>query len=114
MDGLKDDRFGRQLLHGSAPLLVWALHFFGAYAFVAVTCCSALADLQWLGLAAPRVLLLAGTALALGLIALLLVRGRRRPAGLLRSAATGSAVLALAGVAWTTLPMMVLPVCQCG
>jgi hypothetical protein len=36
-----NDRLFRDLLAGSAPLVVWALHFFAAYVLVALLCCRA-------------------------------------------------------------------------
>lgn len=101
------ERFFAATLHGSAPLLVWALHFFGAYVLVAAGCCRA-------GDASLRTLLLLGSALAIGAIAWQLRGTAGASDRLLRSARLGGGVLALVGVAWTTLPMFVLPVCRCG
>ncbi|HET6600055.1 MAG TPA: hypothetical protein VFG60_08835 [Burkholderiaceae bacterium] len=108
------DLFFRKAWLGGAPLLVWALHLFGAYAFVAISCCSAFAETQWFGVAAPRLVLLAASVLALAAIVALLLRGLREPESLLRTASTGTAALALIGVAWTTLPMLLMPMCRCG
>ena len=103
------DRFARRLLIGSAPLMVWALHFFAVYVLVAAACCTPFAD------RALRATLLLASALAVAAIVGLLLRGRRRgPGSLLHAATTGSGVLALAGVVWTTLPMLSLPLCRCG
>jgi hypothetical protein len=113
MDGVSGDRFGARLLQGSAPLMVWAVQLFGSYVLVAAACCTAFSEMQWFGTSALRVLLLALGALALAAIGVLLLRSLRGPAGLLRTAGTVSAVLALTGVAWATFPSAMLPLCVC-
>jgi hypothetical protein len=108
------ERFFRRLLLGSAPLWIWALHFFGAYALVASACCTALQRTDWFGVPALRVALWALSALAVMAIAALLLKSRPLPRGLLRSAAVLGGLLALLGVVWTTLPMLAaLPLCDC-
>jgi hypothetical protein len=108
------EHFLRRLLQGSAPLMVWALHFFGAYALVAAGCCTALAHTPWFGVPALHVTLWLLSALAVAVIAGLIARNLRLPRGLLRSAAAGGGLLALLAVAWTTLPMLlVVPLCRC-
>jgi hypothetical protein len=97
----------RALLHGGAPLLVWALHFFASYVLVALLCCRA-------GDATLRGVLFAASAAALAAIVALLVRRPPADRPLLRAARLGGGVLALVGVAWTTLPMALLPPCACG
>ncbi len=100
------EAFFRRLWYGSAPLVVWALHFFGSYAVVAAGC----------GTAAPPFLrtgLLVASVLALALIGWMLMRHRRRQGHhrLLDAARLGSGALAAVGIAWTTLPLVFLPVC---
>ena len=108
------EQLARHLLQGGGALLVWALHFFGAYVLVATGCCSSFADAAWVGVSALRISLWALSVLAAGLIVVCIVRGRRLPRSLLRSAAVGGGALALIGVAWTTLPMLgALPLCHC-
>lgn len=109
------DHFLRHLLQGGGPLMVWALYFFGAYALVAVACCSAFARTPRFGVSALRVSLWAMSALAAIAIALMIVRSLRLPRGLLRSAGLGCGALALIGVAWTALPTLwsALPLCLC-
>lgn len=104
----------RQLLvqtwRGTAPLLVWAAHFGLCYVLVGVQCSPALFD----GRAPRRTVLMVLSALALAACALLLWRGARRLAEdspLRLWAAVGSAVLALAGVAWTSMPVLLLDGC---
>ena len=94
--------------------MVWALHFFGAYVLVATVCCTAFSQTQWFGISALRVGLWGLSALAAIVIAALIVRSLRLPHSLLRSAGAGGGLLALLGVAWTTLPMVwALPLCLC-
>ena len=109
------EHFLRRLLQGGGPLMVWALHFFGAYVLVATGCCSAFAETPWFGVSALRVSLWGLSALAAIAIASLIVRSLRLPHGLLRSAGAGGGALALLGVTWTTLPMVwwALPLCRC-
>ena len=103
------DRVFSRLWHGSAPLLAWAAHFSFCYGLVAAQCSPLLAR------AAPSTWLL-WLASALAALACLLMlwraRGARRPdAGLSELARAGSALLALAGIAWTTLPLLLLDGC---
>lgn len=108
------EHFLRHLLQGGGSLIVWAVHFFGAYALVAAGCCTALAQTQWFGFSALRVSLWGLSALAGVVIALLIARSLRLPPSLLRSAGAGGGLLALLGVAWTSLPMAsALPLCRC-
>lgn len=108
------ERFLTHLLHGGGPLMVWAVHFFGAYVLVAAGCCSAFAETPWFGISALRVSLWGLSAAAAIVITLLIARSLRLPHSLLRSAGAGGGVLALLGVAWTTLPIVwALPLCRC-
>ncbi len=108
------EHFFRHLLQGGGPLLIWAVHFFGAYVLVAAACCTAFAQTQWFGVSALRALLWLLSALAASAIGMLMARSLRLPHSLLRSASAGGGVLALLGVAWTTLPMLwALPLCRC-
>ena len=97
----------RDTLKASAPLLVWAAHFTACYLLVAAQCSPAA-----ITPAAPQRWLLALiSVLALGVCAALLWRARRPSARLLDWACTGSAVLALAAIAWTSVPVMMLDGC---
>ena len=93
------------LLKGTAPLLVWALHFALCYGVVAAQCSPAL-----VATATPsRTLLLVLSAVALAACVPML--GRHWPLRLLDWARAGGAVLALAGIAWTTVPLLLLDGC---
>ncbi|HWT73068.1 MAG TPA: hypothetical protein VN361_12865 [Oxalicibacterium sp.] len=100
-----------------APLLLWALHFFGAYVFAAASCTTALADTVWFGQAAIRLTLIVWTIAALLLAGWLLLRACRalRETGrrhLLSGARAGCAALGLLGIVWTALPLLTLSACM--
>ncbi|MES2756357.1 MAG: hypothetical protein V4693_03205 [Pseudomonadota bacterium] len=107
------DHFWIRLLHGTLPLIVWAAHWFAAYILVAAQCSPAAITPE-----SPRGWMLGAlSVLALGACAVLLWRARRtlRNAGgdasLLDWAAAGSAALATIGIAWTTMPMLMIDGC---
>ena len=109
-DGLNmDERFFGRLWHASAPLLAWAAHFVLCYALVASQCSAAL------GRAAPDawpLWLASALATLFCLLMLWRARGALRPgAGLAELACAGSALLALAGIGLTTLPLLLLDGC---
>lgn len=111
----RDDDIFRHFLDATAPLLLWALHFFAAYAFAAVACDSALASSIWIGQPAILLMLAIATMAALMVILLFLWRAvklcRIAPWQLLSGARLGLAVLALLGLAWVAVPLLILPVC---
>ena len=104
-----NERFFSRMWHGSAPLLAWAAHFVFCYGLVATQCSPALtreAPSAWL--------LWLASALATLLCLLMLWRARsviRPGASLSQLACAGSALLALAGIALTTLPLLLLDGC---
>jgi len=104
------DRLFSRTLYATAPLLVWAAHFTLCYALVATQCSPAL-----LSPGAPAVWILApASAAALACCSLMLWRAKRTlddQARLLDWARIGSAVLALAGIAWTSIPLLLLDGC---
>ena len=105
-----DDHLMAILLRASAPLLVWGVHFFLCYAFIAIGCTAGISE------AMHKAVLLAATALALAAAAAMAVRPWRRihgPApGRLRDLATlCGAGLAVMGMAWTLIPLWLLSVC---
>ena len=97
----------RDMLRGCAPLMVWAAHFAACYLLVAAQCSPAARNP-----AAPQSwLLVLISALAIGICAALLWHARNPRPRLLDWARTGSAVLALAAVAWTSVPVLMLDGC---
>ncbi len=113
-DGLTmHDRLITKLLRGTAPLIIWALHFGVCYGVVAAQCSPALYTP-----AMPSLWLLwVATAVASALCGGLLWRsrgalaGRTGPRSLVDIACAASAVLALAGMVWTSVPLLLLDGC---
>ena len=106
------DHFFKQLVRGTLPLLVWAAHFTFCYLLAAAQCTPALMRAG----GPDRVLMGIATALALALCGWLAWRERgilRNPqgAGLLDWAAALGAMLALVGIAWTGLPLLLVGGC---
>lgn len=105
------DSFIRRSLRATAPLWLWAGHWSLCYLAVGGMCLRG----SWSAYAQP---VLAGiSAVALAAAAFMLWRGMRRlrgqpPQGLLDWALAGSAVLALAGIAWTSLPLLMVDGCR--
>lgn len=104
------ERLFKRTLQGTAPLLVWAAHFTLCYGLVAAQCSPAL-----LMPGAPTIWLLAlASVAALAVCGWMLWRSRLalgEQARLLDWARTGSATLALAGIAWTSVPLLLLDGC---
>ena len=108
------DRFFSKLIRGTLPLLVWAAHFAGSYVLVAAQCSPA-------GFApgSPHRLPLAlMTLVALAICAALAWRARSTFTGgdeqtaLLDWAAAITALLAFAGIAWTSVPLWFVESCS--
>ena len=104
------DRLPRRALLGTAPLLLWAAHFALCYVFVAAECSPAFATPE-----APRRWVLGVVSVAaLAACAWLLWKAPRawsQDAGLLDWARAASPLLALAGIAWTSLPLVLVRGC---
>lgn len=102
------DRLLRQMTLAVAPLLVWAAHFFFCYAWTAAACRRG---------GDPAVVLAVASVLALGAALALLARALRllcrtaQPVRLIVWVRFGSAALALAAIAWTCVPMLMLGMC---
>lgn len=97
------DRFWSRLWQGTAPLVLWAAHFFFCYLYAAAGC-------------GPRTwaVLLGVTVVALAVAAWLVWtswphEGHSR--SLPRMARQGSAILALVAIAWGGLPLLVFGGC---
>ena len=103
------ERLFTKLAYGCAPLLVWAAHFTFLYGLAAAQCSPLLAR------AAPSAWLMwLASALAAALCLLMLWRANgalRGQAALPDVACAASALLALAAIAWTTLPLLLLDGC---
>ncbi|MBB3220160.1 hypothetical protein [Pseudoduganella umbonata] len=99
------DRFWNKLWHGTAPLVLWAAHFFFCYLFAASGCRRG----TW-------TVLLAVTLLALAAAGWLCWRAWREsgaaPRGVLRMARLGGAILAFAAIAWSAMPLLAFGGCD--
>jgi hypothetical protein len=109
---MRDGLLGR-VLYGTLPLIIWAAHFFAVYILVAAQCSPAA-----MAAGPPRRWMLGALSLlAIGACAVVLWRARRKLRGagddtaLLDWAAAGSAVLAMAAIAWTSIPMLLIDGC---
>ncbi|UGQ48671.1 hypothetical protein [Massilia endophytica] len=99
----RHERLFSLTLRACAPLLVWAAHFTFCYLYAAVSCGAGAWAVQ-----------AAASALALALVAWMLWRGCRAAKGkraLRAFADAASAALALAGVAWTTMVLLLSGPC---
>ncbi len=103
------ERFFGQVILASAPLMLWAAHFAALYLVVAAQCSPALAPgMPSVGLLWSLTAIAAAACLAL----LWQARAALAPdAGLVRLAQAGSALLALAGIAWNAVPLLLLDGC---
>ena len=106
------DHFLKQLLRGTLPLLVWAAHFAFCYVVAAAQCTPAL-----IRTGGPnRTLLVIATAVAVAACLWLAWRERgflhnRQDARLLDWAGALGAGLALVGILWTGLPLLLVEGC---
>jgi hypothetical protein len=107
------ERFFGKLIRGTLPLLVWAAHFAGSYVLVAAQCSPT-------GFAPGnphRLPLALMTVAALAICAALAWRARGTLSGgdeqtaLLDWAAALTALLAFAGIAWTSVPLWFVDSC---
>ena len=103
------ERLFHRLAYGCAPLLAWAAHFAFLYGLAGAQCSPLLAR------AAPSAWMMwLVSALAATVCLLMLWRARgalRAGSALAVQACAGSALLALAAIAWTTLPLLLLDGC---
>jgi hypothetical protein len=101
---------------GTAPLLLWALHFAYCYAGVAIGCVAGWQRGAVAGWSPLHWLLGLGSAAALAAAAVLLASAWRdaavRDGGLLVRVRVVAAALALVGIGWTSAPVLVLPLCH--
>ncbi|WP_119154660.1 hypothetical protein [Caldimonas tepidiphila] len=110
-------RFGAAVWHATAPLLLWALHFFALYVVVAAGCMRGWSDARWAGLPAVSLSLLVFSAAVLALMIAMLARSvrdsRHKPQGdpVIPALRLGGGVLALVGVVWETAPLLMVPPC---
>jgi hypothetical protein len=104
-------------MRASAPLWIWAAHFAFCYVAVAIGCDAGWHRVDWAGLSALRWTLASGSVVAIAAAVLLLVAARRHArgaghAGLAARVGLLVAALSLLGIAWTSLPALLLPACR--
>lgn len=102
-------------IRASLPLWVWALHFSFSYVSVAVGCRAGWQLGTLAGLAPLRWLLVLGSIVALPAAALLLISAMRSVAaedGLTACVRLLAAVMALLGIVWASVPVLLLPLCR--
>lgn len=110
-------RFGAAVWQATAPLLLWALHFFVLYVVVAAGCMRGWADARWAGWPAVNlglgVFSLAALALtvAMGWRSLRGLKEAQRSESLLPALRLGSGVLALVGIVWDSVPLLMIAPC---
>ena len=105
------DSVTRRSLRATIPLWLWAGHWSVCYLAVSGLCLRG----AWNAYAQPVLIVISAGALAAA--GFLLWRELRRlrgqpPQDLLDWALAGSAVLALAGIAWTSLPLLMVDGCR--
>ncbi len=109
------DHFFRDAIKASASLLLWALHFFTLYIFVALACESVLVQSRLFGRplieSVSLLLSLIVSLLALALLWRAVVLCRMEPQKLLPLARLGCALLGLIGIVWTSVPLLILSAC---
>lgn len=97
------ERFFHKLWQGTAPLVVWAAHFFFCYLYAAAACGRG----TWAVLAGVTLAALA----AAGRLAWQAWPPGGRPRGMLQAARLGGAILALVAIAWGALPLAMFGAC---
>lgn len=111
-----NDRFIPGALQGALPLLIWAVHFFVAYISIAAACALDLQRFTLAGASAISIFLWSLSAVAIGALVCLTALGvrtarRHGNSSTLSTVHIGAAILALAGVLWSTVPIALVPAC---
>lgn len=101
----------------SAPLWVWAAHFAFCYVAVAIGCDAGWQQLRWAGVSALQWAMASASVVAIAVATLSLLaacRAARDSAGNGMAVRVGLlvATLSLLGIAWTTVPVLLLPACH--
>lgn len=111
-------RLGAAIWGATAPLLLWALHFFVLYVAVASGCTRGWAHARWAGLPAVNFGLGIFSAAALVLAVAIVwrsLRGSREKSAarhsLIPALRLAGGVLALVGIVWNTVPLLMITPC---
>ena len=100
---------------GAMPLGIWALHFSACYVGIAVGCNAGWQRSTWLGVPSLQASLALLTLLALSAAGALVWQACRDAAGsraLLPAVRALTALLTLVGIAWSSVPLWLLPLCR--
>jgi hypothetical protein len=110
--------FGAALLRMSAPLVIWAVHFLVIYGLTAIACAHGFGATRVLGIDIVSWGIGAATVVAAGAMLFTIAAAVRH----LRPQSNGTAAfvhwmsaaaggLALVGVLWEAMPVLIVPVC---
>lgn len=107
----------KDILRLSLPLTLWLVSFSGLYGLHGLVCTQGWASTPGLGgMSLAKAMLLAAGAVAvlIQVVAIALIGGSRYGAtqGFLRSVSLSLAVVALIAAVWTSVPVVILPICQ--
>jgi hypothetical protein len=115
-----DDRFSSGVVRAATPIALWGVHFFSAYWVVQFACRLGLEQYAVFGLSWISVALVALTLAAISVLMVMIVLDGRRlnrqgardhREGLLMFVQVGTAIFALVGVLWSTVPILVAAPC---
>ena len=113
------DGFAAGTSHGVLPLVIWAAHFFLSYASAEIACALDLQRFTLAGIPSPSIWLWVLTVGAIAsLIALIVLAVQNEKAravttsgSTLATVRVGAAMLALVGVLWSAVPIVLAPLC---
>ncbi len=116
MPGSHNDHFLAGSARGALPLLIWAAHFFVTYVSIKSACALDLQRLSLAGVSAISLFIWLLSAVAIGALVWLVALGVNAArsdgsAGTLSIVRAGAAILALAGVLWSSVPIALVPPC---
>lgn len=112
----------RPLLFMLSGLLIWAAHFTLIYSFTALACARRFADVAVFGVGVVPLVVGIATLLAMVALVAILQRAVHRPSAadgearanssFVHYVAAAATVLALVGVLWEMVPILLIPACS--
>ena len=107
------DGFGASAFHGALPLMIWAAHFFVSYGSAEVACALHLYRFTVLDVSAPRIWLWVISVATIATLLIMTIRavwhsGANTESGTAGIVQIGASVLALVGVLWSAVPIVLL------
>jgi len=116
MPGSQNERFIAGSARGALPLLIWAVHFFVTYISIKSACAMDLQRFALAGVSAISLFIWLLSAVAIGALVWLVALGvhaarSQGSASTLSIVHAGAAILALAGVLWSTVPIALVAPC---